>query len=248
MAVLLLRLCGPMQSWGTQSRFTNRDTELEPSKSGVIGLICAALGKPREEKLRPDLPSLEELANLKMGVRVDREGKVERDFHTAGGAHLKRDSDYGVISADGKNKKTIISDRFYLADACFLVALKGDLSLLTQIDTHVRNPVWQLYLGRKSFVPAAPVWLPNGLKSDTNDSKSLLIKYPCLCHESPPDGRLRMEIELDYGAGEKVKHDQPISFENGNRQFTLRHVTTEYVNRSALPQASKEEELCISLV
>jgi CRISPR system Cascade subunit CasD len=39
MAVLLLRLAGPMQAWGTQSRFVNRDTELEPSKSGVIGLL-----------------------------------------------------------------------------------------------------------------------------------------------------------------------------------------------------------------
>ena len=41
MSVLLLRLSGPMQSWGVQSRFTVRDTGLEPSKSGVVGLIAA---------------------------------------------------------------------------------------------------------------------------------------------------------------------------------------------------------------
>ncbi|MCC6935346.1 MAG: CRISPR-associated protein Cas5, partial [Thermomicrobiales bacterium] len=29
-ATLLLRLTGPMQAWGTQSRFTHRDTGLEP--------------------------------------------------------------------------------------------------------------------------------------------------------------------------------------------------------------------------
>ena len=40
MSVLLMRLAGPMQSWGTRSRFSNRDTGLEPSRSGVIGLLC----------------------------------------------------------------------------------------------------------------------------------------------------------------------------------------------------------------
>ena len=57
MSVLLMRLAGPMQSWGTRSRFSNRDTGLEPSRSGVIGLLCAALGRPREESLDDFLPA-----------------------------------------------------------------------------------------------------------------------------------------------------------------------------------------------
>jgi len=65
MAVLLLRLMGPMQSWGTQSRFSHRDTDLEPSKSGVIGLLCAAMGKPRD-----DLETIEKLAKLKMDILI----------------------------------------------------------------------------------------------------------------------------------------------------------------------------------
>src|SRR3990172_4719032 len=47
MPTLLLRLVGPMQSWGTTSRFDQRDTGKEPSKSGVIGLLAAALGIDR---------------------------------------------------------------------------------------------------------------------------------------------------------------------------------------------------------
>ena len=47
-ATLLLRLQGPMQSWGTTSRFDERDTQLEPSKSGVLGLVCAAIGRDRQ--------------------------------------------------------------------------------------------------------------------------------------------------------------------------------------------------------
>ena len=78
MSVLLLRLAGPMQSWGTQSRFTVRDTGLEPSKSGVVGLLCSAMGSPRDDEA-----TVLRLAQCRMGVRVDREGILSRDFHTA---------------------------------------------------------------------------------------------------------------------------------------------------------------------
>ncbi|NLO07691.1 MAG: type I-E CRISPR-associated protein Cas5/CasD, partial [candidate division WS1 bacterium] len=67
MPVLLMRLEGPMQSWGTQSRFTVRDTGREPSKSAVIGLLCAALGVDRDEDDR-----LADLATMRMAVRIDR--------------------------------------------------------------------------------------------------------------------------------------------------------------------------------
>ena len=78
MSILLLRLAGPMQSWGIQSRFSVRDTGLEPSRSGVVGLLCCALGRSRDEPLDEFLPD-----KLAMGVRVDREGRMARDWHTA---------------------------------------------------------------------------------------------------------------------------------------------------------------------
>ena len=86
MATLLLRLVGPMQSWGTTSRFDDRDTAKEPSKSGVLGLVAAALGIDRENWVE-----LEPLCHLCMGVRHDRPGVPKRDYQTA----------QRVISADG---------------------------------------------------------------------------------------------------------------------------------------------------
>src|SRR5205814_6367260 len=41
-----LRLEGPLQSWGSRARWDVRDTEPEPTKSGVIGLLGCALGYP----------------------------------------------------------------------------------------------------------------------------------------------------------------------------------------------------------
>ena len=65
MSTLLLRLAGTLQSWGDDSKFEIRRTEKEPTKSGVIGLLAAALGRRRDE-------SLDDLIQLKFGVRVDK--------------------------------------------------------------------------------------------------------------------------------------------------------------------------------
>ncbi|MBM4284862.1 MAG: type I-E CRISPR-associated protein Cas5/CasD [Deltaproteobacteria bacterium] len=103
MSTLFLRLAGPMQSWGIQSRFTIRDTGLEPSKSGVVGLLAAALGRRGHEPVA-------DLAALKMGVRVEREGLLKMDYHTAGGAHRRGDK-YGVALADGSGARAMSSPR-----------------------------------------------------------------------------------------------------------------------------------------
>jgi CRISPR system Cascade subunit CasD len=140
-----------MQSWGVQSRFSVRDTGLEPSKSGTLGLVCAAMGVQRS-----DDETLAQLARLKMGVRVDHEGQLKVDFHTA----------QNVLKAGGGMKDTEPSNRYYLADAVFLVGLAGDDAVqLRAIHGALRKPIWPLYLGRKAFVPGETVWLSDGLRT-----------------------------------------------------------------------------------
>ena len=220
MHVLLLRLTGPMQSWGVQSRFAVRDTGREPSKSGVVGLLCAALGRPRHEPV-------DDLSKLRMGVRVDQEGIVGRDYHTA----------MNVLKASGGIKKTEPSSRYYLSDARFLVALEGnDLNLLTQLHTALRDPHWPLYLGRKAFVPGEPVWLENGLRPNQTLEDAL--------HTHPWQGRLklderppRLRLVIEDDAGSEVRPDQPISF--AERRFAPRQVRTDWL--------TMEEELCTYL-
>ena len=78
MATLLLRLAAPLQAWGADSKFETRKTAREPTKSGVIGLLAAALGLRRDET-----EPLTRLAQLRFGVRVEREGQLLVDFHMA---------------------------------------------------------------------------------------------------------------------------------------------------------------------
>lgn len=235
MAILLLRLAGPMQSWGTQSRFSHRDSDLEPSKSGVVGLLCASMGIPRH-----DMDEIARLAELKMGVRVDRQGTLKRDYHTA----------LDVIKASGapaKRGEAVISQRYYLADACFLVALLGELVLLREILDALAKPVWQLFLGRKAFVPDPPVFLPDGLLTECDDLAEGLGSYPYLIpDEKELPERLRLELETEFGEGERVKQDQPVSFVSASRRFNLRHVRGGEVVLNNLPPA--KEGSCISLV
>jgi CRISPR system Cascade subunit CasD len=232
MSTLLLRLCGPMQSWGTYSRFSIRDTGLEPSKSGVLGLLCAALGKPRLERPGDGFPTLATLSRLKLGVRVDQEGWVRRDFHTAGGGphdDCKGRRDYGVIKADGSKGGTVTSARYYLADADFLVGLEGDRGLLEILDQALQRPVWQLYLGRKSFVPSKPIRLPE--KPPLGPSLVEATLFKALESHPWPEGkkRLRLVLETAPGEGAETRKDVPLDFER--RSFDVRTVRTDFIER-----------------
>lgn len=219
MYTLLLRLVGPLQSWGTTSRFTERDTGMEPSKSGVIGILCAALGKPREE--RPEdgdrWPSLAELASLRMGVRIDAPGRVGVDFQTAGGGRLGS-RPYGVAKADGSKPESVMSRRYYLEDAAFLVGLEsGDKALLGRLHAALRDPVWPVYLGRKSYIPALPIFLPDGLQE--GDLETVLARYPRLVGTG--EERVRVVIDQAEPSGE-VRMDVPLDF--ARRLFGIRYV------------------------
>lgn len=212
---LLLRLAGPMQSWGTQSRFTERDTGLEPSKSGVIGLLCAALGRPRD---RP----VDDLAALHLGIRVDREGALAVDYQTAGGTHRRGDR-YGVVRASGEPGGTVLSRRFYLADADFLVGLEGaNLDLLHRLDAALAAPHWPLCLGRKAFPPGCPVHLPGG---GLRPGAPLL---PALLAEPWP-GPGEHRIVLESADGAEIRHDQPVGAAFATRVFLPRAVVTAFL-------------------
>jgi CRISPR system Cascade subunit CasD len=231
MATLLLRLVGPMQSWGTGSRFTERETGLEPSKSGVIGLLCAALGKPRWEPAE-GFPTLAELAALRMGVRVDAPGEVGVDFQTAGGGHYPWRSNYGVAKANGSTPESVMSWRYFLQDAAFLVGLESDsLALLERLQAALAHPVWALSLGRKSYLPGMPVHLVDGLRPE-QDLESALASYPLLVKGRDGEAVTVRRVVLDTRepGSTEYRNDVPLDFERrrfGRRSVIVRPLTLQ---------------------
>ncbi len=197
---LLIPLVGPLQAWGVDARFDLRPSGMEPSKSGVIGLCCAAMGRDRTE-------SIEDLSSLLFGVRVDREGRLSRDFHTA----------EKVIGAGDTKLRTVVSNRWYLAHAAFLAGLQGPNSVLTTIHEALKQPHWTLALGRKSCPPTIP--------PGSGGVVDLPLQEALVSHEPLVDEVACYRLILEDPHGSQSRPDQPLG-PFAERRFGLRRVTS----------------------
>lgn len=212
MAVLLLRLAAPLQSWGCESRYETRKTRKEPTKSGVIGLLASALGRDRDD-------DISDLTALKFGVRVDQPGKVLRDFHTV--SNWK----------DGQKTNTTVINRYYLQDAVFLVGLESDdKSFLQILRDALDAPAHPLYLGRKSCLLTFP-WC---LKIVNGTLKDVLLSEPWIAskwfqrksfyRKSFYD--LMIYMDSDVPTEGYLQHDVPLNFGFYTRAWSYRRVAT----------------------
>ena len=133
---IVLKFAGPLQSWGTQSHFESRHTDLYPSKSGVVGLLAASLGYRRDQT-----EDIQALNQLDFAVRVDQEGGLRHDYQTA-----------HKYKANGQPDRTYVTNRYYLEDAVFLVALShADEEFMAKIAQALKQPYFQPYMGRRSL-------------------------------------------------------------------------------------------------
>ncbi|WP_267900695.1 type I-E CRISPR-associated protein Cas5/CasD [Micromonospora craterilacus] len=224
---LALCLDAPMQSWGTRSRGSIRDTAREPTKSGVVGLLAAALGIPRDRT-----SSLVKLSQLRMGIRVDREGILERDYQVT----------QNVPTTTGGGHRTALSHRYYLADALFLVVLESeDADRLAKIQHALRAPVWPLFLGRRAFPPARPLVASGhydeartGLGLTDQPLEAVLATHPwledrpevCTAERRRADrDPLRTVIDCDPAdPAAELRMDVPLSFKSDDRRYAARTV------------------------
>lgn len=161
---LLLWLESPLQSWGHDSKFGRRDSLDFPTKSGVLGLFCCALGAGGKQ-----VELLARWADCDMQVQAyvpeNKKGEplprqpLMRDFHMVGSGYDNKDPWQSLlIPKTSQGKKSVgggakITYRYYLQDMAFAVALQGPQEELIKLEQALKNPVWDLYLGRKNCVP-----------------------------------------------------------------------------------------------
>ncbi len=229
-ACLALLLDGPLQSWGFSSRFQRRTTALYPTKSGVIGLICAAMGLAKgSQQERALLPQLAKMTMTSAAIPRRRghpwPGGVEdlsvrrlEDYHTV----------LGTRRASGAmNPDAVVSRRQYLQEACFGVILEGRSDLVGRAAEGLKDPVWGVWLGRKCCIPSQPVFV-ECCDSFGGAWKAILRA----CHLSE-DAELvtfsRVEDLKEFTEGDSVS-DLPVSFGDGTssgpdkRQFAVRRI------------------------
>jgi len=166
---LLLWLEAPLQAWGYDSRFGRRHSMDFPTKSGVLGLLCCAMGAGGAQ--RGLLASFADLdMQLVAFVRPDGQGKpvprepLLRDFHMVGSGYDYKDpwqnllipkTSEGTRAVGGGTKLTY---RYYLQDMAFGVALQVPGNQAQTTVVRLQNPVWDLYLGRKCCAPTELIY------------------------------------------------------------------------------------------
>jgi CRISPR system Cascade subunit CasD len=233
-ACLALLLDSPLQSWGFASRFQRRTTGLHPAKSGVIGLISAAMGLAKgSDEERETLP---ELASLKMTtIAIPRQVAASatplpvlrlEDYHTV----------LGTRRASGTmNTDAVVTHRQYLLDARFGVLLAGERSLLERARAGLEDPLWGVWLGRKSCIPAEPIL--RGLFSTEREAQRALIG------DQPTEAFTTVSEVEEFAEGTDSLSDQPVSFGDGKssgpdkRRFAMRRIKVVPARGAYNPQS-----------
>ena len=220
MSTLLLRLAAPLQSWGVDSKFEQRrGTMREPTKSGVIGMIAAALGRNRDDPI-------DDLSALNFGVRIDQPGQILRDFHTA---RYKDD------------KPPYVTNRYYLSDAIFLAGLEGDYDFLQEIESAIISPIYPLYLGRRSCPPVGRISLGINDKSLENalleESWQASEIYKRRTSYTNTINNLTLVID-SKAIGNLRRRDLPLSFSQKYKKYAYRYIIDTMIS---IPTQHKNE-------
>ena len=223
--LIVLRLEGAWQAWGDHSKWDARDSGDFPTKSGVVGLLACAMGMERGDR---ELVSLSHA--IRMAVRGDRPGTRVVDFQTVQGRPHLYTAENGHRAED---KSNIVSRRWYLEDASFLVLMETDEGWRQRIVSALKAPKWTVYLGRKSCVPSRPVF--ECVTKDYDGLVDGLVRYPLAARAEA--GCLRYESEVALpGASRVTRADALVRAERG---FAQRTVYTGVVKRE-VPHVSDE--------
>lgn len=151
-----------MVAWGDIAVGERRGVFGQPSKSGVLGMVGAALGIRREDD--GWLKALH--AGYGFACKVDRPGTLLTDYHTvqtvpaAAVKRIRIETRRGELSIPRHKLVTILSSRDYLCDGVFSVALwtlDAPPAELLQIQSALRQPAFSLYLGRRCCPPGLPL-------------------------------------------------------------------------------------------
>jgi CRISPR system Cascade subunit CasD len=233
---LALLLDGPLQSWGYASRFQRRTTGMHPTKSGVIGLLAAALGVDKHSPGEAD--SIAALARLHMTAITIPKPNTARFVRTTDVLEMRRLEDYHTVqgtrhandkpAAKPDPKDTVETYRQFLLDSRFGIILSAlsawslpDGRGLAAVAAALRDPVWGIWFGRKSCIPAEPVYR-GGPFSDEAEALRALVG------DAPREQFTRVEEASDFAGGTDTLNDQPITFATPNthapRRVRQKHV------------------------
>ena len=217
MKTILLKFSGPLQSYGTSSHFQTRYTDYYPSKSAVLGLLAACLGYRRDEEEK-----IRELSTLKFAVRIDQQGDLLKDYHIA-------ITDKEIV----EKPQTYVTNRYYLEDALFVVALSGMDELIDTLTKAIKSPYFQPFMGRRSLPVPVDFFLGVSAEDFLDSLRNLPWQAASWYKKKKGKQGIGEKIPLEVYADEeilaegkiirlKLRRDVPVSFSQKGRQFAFR--------------------------
>lgn len=208
---LLLKFAGPLQSWGTDSKFETRYTDFYPSKSAVIGMIAASFGYRRDEDEK-----IKKLNDLDFAVRVDQRGNLLRDYQIA-----------TAYKPDGRFERNYVTNRYYLEDAIFVIAIGGEDDFIDKIEQSLKNPYFQTFFGKRSN-PINPDFILDKTNQGVAESLENISWQAGNWYKKEYKNKSMVELEV-YIDGDLIKEsvskfrkDRVESFSQKHRQFGYR--------------------------
>lgn len=202
----------PMQSWGASSKFQRRETDSWPTKSAIIGILCAALGY--DKYATDEAEKVSSLSALTFSVfRLPKTHPALRlsDYHTIGGGYDKKNPAEVLHiprrASGAPIDNAVLTRRTYLTDARFIPVLQGDREVLEKAAAALLDPVWGVWFGRKTCIPAMP--LSPVLAASPREAVAGLLER---LGKDPSDVDSLEGLTESAGPGTWYQADQPVSF------------------------------------
>lgn len=198
---LILKLQGVMQSWGEHTFEGLRPSANFPTRSALVGLLGACLGIDRG-----DQEQQQALADsFQYAVRQDDKKSVWsmwNDCIDHADIHLTKMTDYHTVKdarqdyAGLKSHATIVTQREYLLDAAFTVAIwnmEGAFYTLDQLQEAVCQPHYTPFLGRRSCPITRPLYESRIQAVNANEALGMIEPAGGIIYseESLPDEKNR---------------------------------------------------------
>jgi len=224
---ILLKFAGPLQSWGTSSRFESRSTDRYPSKSAVVGILAACFGYRRDDS------RIVQFNELDFGVRIDQPGELLHDYHVA-----------QKLKPNGTLDQVYVTNRYYIQDAVFVVAIGSeDDEWISSIEYALRRPCFQPFLGRRCNPLTADFYI--GTKNKTVMSCLMELEWQASgWYKKRYKGRVTLPVYADAHLIEDsprhMARDRVITFSQKERLHGYRAVGRKDI--VLLPSARQDHD------
>jgi len=158
MDLLVFRVEAPLAGWGGAGAASERRPAWdEPSKSGILGMVAAALGIDRKDSAALDALH----RGYDFAVQTLRAPRLLIDYHTVQTVpQAKKATTRAAMFASGKTTETLITRREYATDGAWLCALAARAQApyeLAVLQAALRAPHFVLYAGRRACPLAHPL-------------------------------------------------------------------------------------------